>query len=276
MKTEFVKRARKLGVARVGFLNLSDYKSPRSPDPERYLRGAKSVIVLCFKPLAGAYAYTENTWSKMPSFLYVMETSAYVACYHLGRYLEDKHNAKVFVVQPHRPFELDENTFRAPVGSISLRHAAVQSGLAVWGRNTLALMPEFGAGVMYMGLLTTLDIPTDKPGEDVKRYNPCRYCNFDCVRACPGNAFTEDGKVLSHRCVRTSQPNDVGNFVRYAVEIAMEPDPQKILEMVKSARLFRHLQYLQGFIHYHCDVCTRHCPTLKQIQKLEKEKIKSA
>lgn len=269
MKEEILRKAKELGADLVGFLNLSDYKSPRSPDPERYLRGAKSIVVLAFRPLRGAYDFKENTWSKMPSFLYTVETAGNYAAYHLGKFIEDRFDAGVFVVPPHRPFELTDETFRSPIGCVSLRHAAVQCGMAVWGRNTLALTPEYGAGVMYMGLLTTLDIPTDKIPEKTREYNPCAHCDFDCVSACPGKAFTEDGKVLSHRCVRTSQPNDVGNFMRYILEIYAEPDPNKKVEMIRSARFFRHLQYLQYYIHYHCDVCVRHCPTLKDIKRTQ-------
>jgi hypothetical protein len=69
MKERIREKAKSLGADLVGFLNLRDYNSPRSPDPRRYLPTAKSIIVLAFKPLAGAYHYGDNTWSKMPSFL---------------------------------------------------------------------------------------------------------------------------------------------------------------------------------------------------------------
>ena len=260
MKEEITKKAKSLGVDLVSFLNLRDYNSPRSPDPQRYLKNAKSVALLAFRPLAGAYEYNENTWSKMPSYLYCMESAANTAAYHLGKFLEDEFGGKTFVVQAHRPFELDDETFRAPVGTVSLRHVAVQSGMAVWGRNTLALTPEYGARVMYIGLLNTLDLESDKPLEG---YDPCSGCDFDCVGSCPGNAFTDEGRVLSHRCVRTSQPNDVGNFMRFFFEIMGKPTMEEKMEMIRGPRLFRHLQYLQFFIHYHCDICTRRCPGTK-------------
>jgi len=58
--------------------------------------------------------------------------------------------ADSFLVQAHRPFEIDEETFRSPIGSVSLRHAAVQSGLAVWGKNTLALTKEYGPALCFL------------------------------------------------------------------------------------------------------------------------------
>ena len=257
MKQVIKQRAKELGADLVGFLNIKDYDSPRSPDPHRYLDSAKSIVVLAFRPLAGAYRYQKNTWSKMPSYLYAMEAAGNAAAYHLGRFMEKEYGAECFLVQAHRPFEIDEETYHSPVGSVSLRHVAVQSGLAVWGKNTLALTREFGPRVMFLGLLNSLDLESDPP---IKGYDPCSGCGYDCRSTCPGKAFTEDGRVLSHRCVRVSQPNDVGNFTRFLIAMAKKPSMEERLDMVKSPSFFRYLQYLQFFIHYHCDNCTRHCP----------------
>jgi len=81
----------------------------------------------------------------------------------------------------------------SPIGSVSLRHAAVQSGLAVWGKNTLALTPEFGPRIMLLGLLNSLDLDSDPLNKD---YDPCSFCRYDCRSTCPGKAFTEDGRVF--------------------------------------------------------------------------------
>jgi epoxyqueuosine reductase QueG len=257
MKERIKEKAKELGADLIGFLNLRDYHSPRSPDPRRYLKSANSIVVLAFRPLSGAYRYQENTWSKMPSFLYSVEAAGNTAAYHLARFMEREGGAESFLVQAHRPFEIDEETYRSPIGSVSLRHAAVQSGLAVWGKNTLALTLEFGPRVMFLGLLNSLDLESDAP---IHGYDPCSICTHDCRSTCPGKAFTEEGGVLSHRCVKVSQPNDVGNFMRFMMEMAEKPTMAERLEMIKSPRFFRHMQYLQFFIHYHCDHCTRYCP----------------
>jgi len=257
MKERIKEKARELGADLIGFLNLKDYNSPRSPNPRCYLPSAQSVVVLAFRPLAGAYRYQENTWSKMPSFLYSVEAAGNTAAYHLARFMEREYGGESFLVQAHRPFEIDEETYRSPIGSISLRHVAVQSGLAVWGKNTLALTREFGPRVMFLGLLNSLDLESDSP---ISGYDPCSTCRYDCQSTCPGKAFTEEGHVLSHRCVRVSQPDDVGNFMRFLMEMAAKLSVEERLEMIKSPRFFRHMQYLQFFIHYHCDNCTRYCP----------------
>jgi len=46
----------------------------------------------------------------------------------------------------------------------------------------------------------------------------------------------------------------------FFVEMAERPSREDQLEMIKSLCFFRHMQYLQFFIHYHCDNCTHNCP----------------
>ena len=178
MKEMILDKAKDLGADLVSFLNLKDYKSPRSPNPLRYLPSAKSIVVLAFSPLAGAYRYGENTWSKMPSFLYAVESAGNTAAYHLGKFMEREFKAESFLVQAHRPFEINEETFRSPIGSVSLRHAAVQSGMAVWGKNTLALTREYGPRVMFLGLLNSLDLESDPP---IEGYDPCSLLSDNAV-----------------------------------------------------------------------------------------------
>ena len=134
MKERIREKGKELGADLVGFLNLKDYNSPRSPDPRRYLPSAKSIVVFAFRPLAGAYRYQENTWSKMPSYLYSVEVAGNTAAYHLARFMEREYGGESFLVQAHRPFEIDEETYRSPIGSVSLRHAAVQSGSGCMGK----------------------------------------------------------------------------------------------------------------------------------------------
>jgi len=84
---------------------------------------------------------------------------------------------------------------------------------------------------MFLGLLNSLDLESDAPSNG---YDPCNTCGYDCRTTCPGKAFTEEGRVLSHRCVKVSQPNDVGNFMRYLIDMAGKPSMQERLEMIKS------------------------------------------
>ncbi len=253
-KEKIREKAKNLGTDLVGFLNLSDYHSPNSPDPRDYLPNAKSIVVLALRNLSGAFE--TNTWSRMPSYLYCPEVFGNSLAFQLARYLEDEYKSKVFIVQIHRPFEITDQTYRMPIGTVSLRHAAVQCGLAVWGKNTLVLTKEFGPRVGFIGILNEVDIPSDKP---ITLYNPCSKCSFPCWEKCPGNAF-QDGKVLSHRCVKYSQPYDPGNFLRYLLQMIEKETMEERKEMLKSYKTFNFLQYLQQFIYYQCWECTKYCP----------------
>ncbi len=160
-------RAQELGADLVGVLNLADYKSSRSPDPRKYLTGARSVIVLGFRVLSGAY--DNDSWTRMHSYLYSGEVAGNMAAYSLAQELEDNYGARTLIIHPHRPFDLTEETYRMPIGSLSLRHAAVQSGIAVFGKNTLALTPRFGPRLFFFGngarLCPAIDPPRgSRPG----------------------------------------------------------------------------------------------------------------
>ena len=259
-KDEIRERARGLGADLVGFLSLRDYHSPNSPDPRNWLTDSRSLVILVFRHLYGAF--DTDAWSHMHSYMYAPEATAIRAGYILAKSLEDGYGGRTFMVPLHRPFEMDEDSYRMPRGMVSLRHAAVQSGLAVWGRNTLALTPQYGPRQWFMGLLTSLDVETDAP--TVGDYNPCQTCSFPCVDACPGNAFTEDGKTISHRCVRNSQGHDPGHLMRFLVELLDQPGNEERKAMLRSASFINKLQNLHGYLNYGCTHCTRACPPLGQ------------
>ncbi|RKZ32092.1 hypothetical protein DRQ33_06505 [bacterium] len=71
-------------------------------------------------------------------------------------------------------------------GHFSHRHAAVESGLAFWGRNNLAITPQFGAHQRWVSILT--DIPLT-PGKKLNM--DCGECRA-CIGMCPANAIGEN------------------------------------------------------------------------------------
>jgi hypothetical protein len=93
-------KAKDLGADLVGFLNLKDYNSPRSPDPRFYLPTAKSIIVLGFRQVSGAF--DNETWARMPSYLYFPETVSHTCGYLLSKHMEDNYQGRVFLIPIHR------------------------------------------------------------------------------------------------------------------------------------------------------------------------------
>ena len=82
------------------------------------------------------------------------------------------------------------------------------------------------------------------------------------MEACPGNAFTAEGRTIAHRCVRHSQAHDPGHLMRFLVELLGQPDNHARQAMLRSASFFNKLQNLHGYLNYGCTHCTRACPPL--------------
>lgn len=72
--------------------------------------------------------------------------------------------------------------------------AAACAGLGKLGQNGLLLTPRYGSFV-FIGLLVT-DLPLSGGSQPV----PCRGCGA-CLRACPGAALGQNGRVTESRCL---------------------------------------------------------------------------
>ena len=246
------KMAMDFGADQVSFLALKDYFSPDSPDPRRYLPRLKSFIIMMFSELRGAYM--DQSYMRMEAGFYPDSAWAH-ASYRTGKYIENTYNAEVHSMPQHRPFEVTSDTFRRIIGPVSIRHLAVQSGLGVFGRNTLVVHPKFGAMARYGVMLTTATVESDPPLTD---FDPCKNCEYPCVENCPVNAITDDGKVLQNRCTRHSQPYDVGNNMRAALKMAKMTEDE-LTEFIKTPHWFSLYMAGMGYMFYRCLECTRGC-----------------
>ena len=103
------------------------------------------------------------------------------------------------------------------VGDISLRHAAVASGLGVFGRHNLVIHPRFGSRLSFTGLLTELPLASDEPLKE----ELCNNCGL-CVDACPGKALETEGKTEELKCLRASQPYGIPAMYRLYEKIRGE------------------------------------------------------
>jgi epoxyqueuosine reductase QueG len=174
----------------------------------------------------------------------------------LARYIEEIYDADVVMLPFHRPFDVTQKTFRRIIAPVSFRHAALNSGMGVFGRNTLVITPEWGAMVRFGVLATTLDLESTPPLCD---FHPCKDCHYPCVENCPGKAFTDDGRVLQNRCTKHSQPYDVGNYMRSQLAM-VDMDQEEKKEFIKSPHFFNLYQAGMGYLFYRCIECTRGCP----------------
>jgi len=76
------------------------------------------------------------------------------------------------------------------VADVSLRHAAVAAGLGVFGRHNRVIHPRLGPRVLFMAVLTDLELPSDPPITE----ELCTNCNI-CVESCPASALDVEGQT---------------------------------------------------------------------------------
>lgn len=73
-------------------------------------------------------------------------------------------------------------------GIVSMKHAAVLAGIGTLGKSTLLLNNQYGNMLSIGAVLTNLNLPSDKPAEDI-----CiKQCSL-CIDNCPVNAINEYG-----------------------------------------------------------------------------------
>ena len=96
------------------------------------------------------------------------------------------------------------------IGDVSLRHAAVEAGLGEIGLNRLLLTKRFGPRIRLGVVLTTAPLkPDQRFAEKV-----CDDCG-DCVRACPAEAITKEGRVDVRKCARVILKYGLPGLIRF-------------------------------------------------------------
>ena len=90
-------------------------------------------------------------------------------------------------------------------GILSMRHAAVLTGLGSLGKNTLLINKQYGNFLTLGAILTNLDLKSDPLSEELCIEN-CRLC----IDNCPTKAL--NGKTVNQKLCRsyTYTPNDRG------------------------------------------------------------------
>lgn len=155
----------------------------RATDPQRFLAGAKSLIVVALPNHSPAPAAEPGSPAR-----------GRVARYARGR---DYH--RVFEKKLRRIARRLREEFgagaRATVdyGPLLERPYAELAGLAWRGKSTMALVPGFGPWVMLGVVATTLELAPDEPLR-----KSCGSCTR-CITACPTGAIAPNGHVVDAR-----------------------------------------------------------------------------
>jgi epoxyqueuosine reductase len=105
----------------------------------------------------------------------------------LGRWMQTRAPGGRFVVH------VDSN------GHVD-REAAVRAGIAVYGKNTLAITRRHGSWVVLGVLITDLDLEPTSAAPEQPAWDACGECRA-CIDACPTDAIVEAGVLDARSCL---------------------------------------------------------------------------
>jgi epoxyqueuosine reductase len=112
------------------------------------------------------------------------------------------------------------------------REAAARSGIAVYGKNTLAITRRHGSWVVLGVLVTDADLEATHATAERPAWDACGSCRA-CIDACPTGAIVADGVLDARLCLS------------YHTQSRMDelPSPEELGDRV-----------------YGCDICQDVCP----------------
>ncbi len=140
--------------------------------------------------------------------------------------------------------------------------AAVKCGLGEKGLSGALLTSDFGPMVRYCFILTDAEIKPD----EIKTTKLCDNCG-KCIKACPGNAISKDGKVDEWQCAvyynganglkNPFMPPDAFSGFDNRLEIIAgeaKVDPETAKKILDNIYFYPPAQHA-----YQCSICGRSC-----------------
>ena len=193
----------------------------RREDPRLVMDGAQSMIVLALNYWQGNESDPSHSRSGSRG---VIARYAWGDDYHL--IIEDRLKDLCAVLE-----DLGGTQQRCYVdyGPVLERDFATASGVGWNGKSTVQIHPKLGTWFFLAEILTTLQLPPDKPSRD-----HCGKCTR-CIDACPTDAITSPHYVDARRCISYLTIENPG------------PIPEEFREAI-GARIFG------------CDDCLAICP----------------
>jgi len=198
LESSEVKRfALEKGADLVGIASVDRFREqPIERQPEQLLASAKSVIVVGVRVLADTIKPNLLLSALHHITLNIFHNQI---AYEIGRFLDD-HGYHAVVV-PHRIGNLDPDLRSSPdymeiypkLFGISTRHAAVEAGLGMFGKNRLLLTPRFGPRQRLAAVVTDADLAADPKLTLEERLPLCPPHCKACFSACPGEALSLEG-----------------------------------------------------------------------------------
>jgi len=247
---ELKARARELGAAGAGICAISALPQNMS-SMQKMLPECQSVVCIMF-PHSGTALASPDIYLKQYDTIFCYTEVSRIS-HQLARYLETREYQAV-AVPAFVPLDMSDGKM-GMTGAIDWKQAAVESGLAVWGNNGLAVNPRLGSRTRLGGIITTAILKPDKK----IAYSPCSNCQL-CVESCPAGALFGNGKIDKKRCGDHIFAYGLRAFTRLLVDVAKAVDEENAREAIYSRRTRELWQSLETGNYYSCWTCQNCCP----------------
>ena len=163
-------------------------------DPQKILPGAKSIVVLGLNYFQGVAAGVSPANNRAAGTA-ASTTHGRIARYAWGDDYHDVIEVNLRKIDNFlREFGGEQKRY-VDTGPILERDHAAEAGMGWHGKSTMLIDEKLGTWFFLAEILTTLELPADKPGRD-----RCGSCER-CIDACPTGAITAPHKLDARRCI---------------------------------------------------------------------------
>jgi len=161
-------------------------------DPQKVLPGAKSIVVLALNYFQGDVPAGDIRLRRAAT---EDGKRGRIARYAWGDDYHDVTREKLDKVDNFlRRFGGEQKCY-VDTGPILERDHAAKAGIGWHGKNTMLIDERFGTWFFLAEILTTLELPPDRPVPD-----RCGTCER-CIKACPTGAITAPHRLDARRCI---------------------------------------------------------------------------
>ncbi len=171
-----------------GEMSYMERGAEKRGDPQKVLRGARSMIALAMNYFQGEV----DTGNRIPE---TGKKYGKIARYAWGDDYHDVMSAKLDKIDIFlRGFGGRQKCY-VDTGPILERDYAAAAGIGWHGKSTMLVDPKLGTWFFLGEILTTLELPPDAPQRD-----RCGTCER-CITACPTGAITAPHRLDARRCI---------------------------------------------------------------------------
>ena len=154
-------------------------------DPEKILPGARSIVVVALNYFQGTTHHSGVAAGKRGR----------IARYAWGEDYHDVISAKLKRIDEFLSNVGGDQKVYVDTGPVLERDHAARAGIGWHGKSTMLIDERLGTWFFLAEILTTLELPPDKPARD-----RCGTCDR-CITACPTGAITAPHRLDARRCI---------------------------------------------------------------------------